>query len=211
MKTVFLLVQMLFLQMYQTSVTRAIKTIQGVQAPPPPCSSRPAIGLALHQAQGAQQSRCTLSIDSEGKIESHGDLKPCSPQCHNAKELVDLLWDFLLRGSSRKTAIIFNLLHCYWESNVALLYEREREKNIHWIYLPLEWTRQISILKGIAFKSAVDFENNIIAWSHKELPIFGSSWARLSFSPNSNNSITASNNSITVREMELQWTGIHFP
>jgi len=52
---------------------------------------------------------------------------------------------------------------------------RAGEKNIHWIYLPSELTRQISILKGIAFKSSVDFENNIITWYHKQFPIFRSS------------------------------------
>lgn len=82
---------------------------------------------------------------------------------------------------------------------------REEDKNIHLTYLPLEWTKQISTLKGIAFISSMDFENNIIAWYHKQFPIFRSSWARLSFTPSSNDSIKA------VREMELQWTGIHFP
>lgn len=184
------------------SVTRAIKWNLGRLS-----LSEVGMGLSLHfwicvaqWAQWAQQSHF------EGECQAQGDPKPCSPQGFTAKEgHLSLVRPQLgAQGKHEEQCNNFGFTPVLLKAEFGPA-RRQGDKNIHLTYLPLEWTRQISILKGIAFKSSMDFENNIIARYHKQFPIFRSSWARLSFSSSSNNSIKA------VREMELQWTGIHFP
>lgn len=122
------------------------------------------------------------------------------PNASQPRQGTNLLWDpsLGLREGMRNT-IILDSLQCFSaESRIWSYSKRRRQKKLHLTYLPLERSRQISTLKGTAFKSSMDFENNIIAWYHKQFPIFRSSWARLSFSPSSNNSIKV------LREMELK-------
>lgn len=176
---------------------------QGGWASSPPSSSHLTCGPVL-QITTTHTEKPLLPLNwLRGKIQSQGDLKPRSPRGTQLRKLPVGPWSGTQgRHEDNCSNSGFTPLLLKTEFGPAL---GEGVKNMYWIYLPLEWTRQISILKGIAFKSSVDFENNIIAWYHKQFPIFRSSWARLSFTLNSTNSITA------AREMELQWTGIHFP
>lgn len=188
------------------SVTRATKSNSGMLSPIPILFITSHFWTCIAQQHNTRSKATTHSqLTSGGKVSPKVISGHDHPKATWLRKLAEL-WDrgLGLRERVRKTAIILDLLPVLLKAEFGPD-QREGEKNIHWIYLPLEWTRQISILTGIAFKSSVDFENNIIAWYHKQFPIFRSSWARLSFSPNSNNSITA------AREMELQWTGIHFP
>lgn len=164
--------------------------------PHPNLWSRPTFGLVLPNT--------TMSTAKP----LWGTVRPklCSPQCLTAEEGHWCPKRPQLGAQGRPEE------HCNDVGFIPVLLKagfgpalRERDKNIHLTYLSLEWTRQISTLKVIAFKSSMDFENNTIAWYHKKSPIFISSWARLSFSPSSNSSIKA------AKEMQLQWTGIHFP
>lgn len=178
------------------SATRAVEWNSGRQSPIPTWDHVPLLDLCCTSAQWAQQSPC------EGTCQA----KPRSPQCLTAKtghqSPVGPQPGAQGRHEEHNNFGFTPVFFC-WKQNLVLLWEKETKK-LHLTYLPLEWSRQISTLKGIAFKSSMDFENNIIAWYHKQFPIFRSSWARLSFSPSSNNSIKV------LREMELKWTGIHF-
>lgn len=184
-----------------TSFTRAEKSKSGELGP------IPTLFIMSHfWTRSAQQHNLHSKATAPSQLTLRGRVSPKVTSSHDDKETRSSVGPRLgAQGKHEedpRNSFGFAPVLLRAEFGPAL---REGEKYIHWIYLPEEWTRQISILKGIAFKSSVDFENNIIAWYHKQFPIFRSSRARLSVSPNSDDSITAE------REMELQWTGMHFP
>lgn len=163
---------------------------------------------ALHCTEHTVHSKVTaLSQEtSRGRFSSKMTSSHGYPNATELRKHTHLLWSHSLglRRSVWKNTIILDLLQYRWEQNLALLWERESKVHIGFICL---WSEADSFqyLRGLHLNHLWILKTTLLLGITSNPQFLDLLQLDSVFSPNSNNSITA------AREMELQWTGIHFP